>query len=56
MDQISIEKLSRDTYGVLARVEAGETVEITRDVKPIARIIPFRSPERDSVVAPGAEV
>jgi prevent-host-death family protein len=50
MDQISVEQLSRDTAGILARVEAGETVEITRNGKPIARIIPVEPSERDHVV------
>lgn len=42
--------LNQDTAGVLARVEAGETVEITSRGKPVARIIPvYEGPLADLV-------
>jgi prevent-host-death family protein len=40
MDRIPIRSLNQDTAGVLARVERGETVEITNRGRPIARIVP----------------
>lgn len=40
MDRIPIRSLNQDTAGVLARVEQGETVEITNRGRPIARIVP----------------
>lgn len=41
VDQIPIRGLNQDTAGVLARVERGETVEITNRGRPIARIVPI---------------
>jgi len=38
--QIPIRTLNQDTADVLARVERGETVEITNRGRPIARIVP----------------
>jgi antitoxin (DNA-binding transcriptional repressor) of toxin-antitoxin stability system len=38
---------------VLARVENGETVEITNRGKPIARIVPVTNGELDELVAAG---
>jgi prevent-host-death family protein len=40
MDRITIRSLHQDTAGVLARVQQGETVEITIRGRPIARIVP----------------
>jgi prevent-host-death family protein len=54
MDQIPIRTLSRDTAGVLARVERGETVEITNRGRPIARIVPVVVDTMADLVASGA--
>lgn len=53
MEQVPIRELNQDTAGVLARVEAGESVEITNRGNPIARIIPIVSGEMDDLVAEG---
>jgi prevent-host-death family protein len=50
MEQVPVRMLNQDTAGVLARVEAGETVEITSRGKPVARIIPvYEGPLADLV-------
>ncbi|MCT2587255.1 type II toxin-antitoxin system prevent-host-death family antitoxin [Actinophytocola sp. S1-96] len=47
-------ELNQDTAGVLARVEAGESVEITNRGKPIARLVPASTPgELDDLIAAG---
>lgn len=53
MEQIPVRLLNQDTAGVLARVENGETVEITHRGKPIARIVPVTHGELDDLVAAG---
>jgi prevent-host-death family protein len=53
MDQVPVRMLNQDTAGVLARVEGGETVEITNRGKPIARIVPVSHGELDDLVASG---
>ncbi|MGH3869358.1 MAG: type II toxin-antitoxin system Phd/YefM family antitoxin [Pseudonocardiaceae bacterium] len=40
MVQIPVRVLNQDTASVMARVEGGETVEITRHGKVIGRIVP----------------
>jgi prevent-host-death family protein len=40
MVQIPVRVLNQDTASVMARVESGETVEITRHGKVIGRIVP----------------
>jgi antitoxin (DNA-binding transcriptional repressor) of toxin-antitoxin stability system len=49
-------ELNRDTAGVLARVERGETVEITRHGRVIGRIVPAGVGELDDWVAQGRVV
>jgi prevent-host-death family protein len=39
MDQIPAHELHEHTDEVLARVTAGETVEITKDGEPVARLV-----------------
>lgn len=56
MDQVPVRTLNQDTAGVLAKVENGETVEITSRGKPIARIIPITHGELDDLVAAGRVV
>lgn len=41
MAATTVRNLSHDTAGVLARVERGEIVEITKSGRPIARIVPI---------------
>jgi prevent-host-death family protein len=48
MTQVSIEDVQRDVAGYLKRVEAGETLLIVRDGKPVAEVKPV------SVFAPTA--
>lgn len=53
MEQVPIRELNQDTAGVLARVEAGESVEITNRGKPIARLVPVVSQEMSDLVTAG---
>jgi prevent-host-death family protein len=53
MDQVPVRVLNQDTASVLARVEGGETVEITSRGKPIARIVPIYQGELADLVAQG---
>jgi prevent-host-death family protein len=54
MEQVPIRELNQDTAGVLARVEAGESLEITNRGKPIARLVPAGvSDELSDLVAAG---
>ena len=49
--------LNQDTAGVLARVEGGETVEITRHGRVIGRIVPAATPgDLDDWVAEGRAI
>jgi prevent-host-death family protein len=56
MEQVPVRVLNQDTAGVLARVENGETVEITSRGKPIARIVPITHGELDDLVAAGRAI
>ena len=53
MEQVPVRELNQDTAGVLARVERGETVEITRHGKVIGRIVPAAVGELDDWIAEG---
>jgi prevent-host-death family protein len=53
MGQVPVRELNQDTAGVLARVEGGETVEITRHGKVIGRLVPVVSGELDDWIAEG---
>lgn len=53
MEQVPIRQLNQDTAGVMARVEAGKTVEITRRGRVIGRIVPAVRGEFDDLVAAG---
>ncbi|HEV2778366.1 MAG TPA: type II toxin-antitoxin system prevent-host-death family antitoxin [Actinophytocola sp.] len=53
MEQVPVRVLNQDTAGVLARVEGGETIEITSRGKPIARIVPVYDGELADLVAAG---
>ncbi|MER7330681.1 MULTISPECIES: type II toxin-antitoxin system prevent-host-death family antitoxin [unclassified Micromonospora] len=41
MEQIAVRELNQHTSKVLARVRAGETVEVTDRGEPIARLVPI---------------
>lgn len=56
MGQVQVRELNQDTAGVLARVESGETVEITRRGRVIGRIVPAGTGELDDWVAQGRAV
>jgi prevent-host-death family protein len=56
MGQVPVRELNQDTAGVLARVESGETVEITRHGRVIGRIVPAGVGELDDWVAQGRAV
>ena len=56
MERIPIRTLNQDTAGVLARVEGGETVEITNRGRLVARIVPAGAGEIDDLVAAGRVV
>jgi prevent-host-death family protein len=54
VEQVSVRELKQDTFGILARVEAGETLEITNHGKPVARVVPVRlNNEMDDPIAAG---
>lgn len=53
MTAIPVRELNQDTAGVLARVERGETLEITRHQRVIARLVPVLHAEIDDLVAAG---
>lgn len=42
MVEVASRELRNDTAGVLRRVEAGETIVITRRGKPVAELVPHR--------------
>jgi prevent-host-death family protein len=56
MEQIPIRVLNQDTTGVLARVAAGEVVEVTNRGVVVARIVPSEPGELDDLVARGRVV
>jgi prevent-host-death family protein len=56
MERIPVRELNQDTAGVLARVERGETVEITRHGKVIGRIVPAATGELDDWISRGRVV
>ena len=56
MEQVSVRELNQDTAGVLARVERGETVEVTNRGKPVAQIRPVGTGPLDDLVAAGRAV
>ncbi len=56
VERIPVRQLNQDTAGVLARVERGETVEITNRGRLVARIVPAGGGELDDLVAAGRVV
>jgi prevent-host-death family protein len=55
MERVPVRELNQHTSAVLARVETGETVEITKDGKPVARLVPIEKGRSflDRLVAEG---
>ena len=59
MERIPVRQLNQDTAGVLARIERGESLEITSRGRPIARLVPATPPgleELDDLIAAGRVV
>ena len=42
MNDVSVRELRNNTSGVLRTVEAGETVRVTVDRRPVAELVPLR--------------
>jgi prevent-host-death family protein len=54
MQRMGIRELRANLGGVVRRVQAGETVEVTEHGHPVARIVPLRHRSRyDQMVAEG---
>ncbi|AEK47825.1 type II toxin-antitoxin system Phd/YefM family antitoxin [Amycolatopsis mediterranei] len=53
MNQVGVRELNQDTAGVLARVKAGEDVEITERGTVIARIVPAQPSPVSALIASG---
>ena len=53
MSQVPVRELNQDTAGVLARVKAGEDVEITERGTVIARIVPAQPSPVAVLIASG---
>jgi prevent-host-death family protein len=53
MQQVPVRALEQDTAGVLARVQNGESLEITSQGRVVARLIPARAAVLDDLVASG---
>jgi len=49
VESIPVRQLNQDTAGVLARVERGESLEITSRGRPIARLVPATGGKLDEV-------
>jgi prevent-host-death family protein len=41
MERIPVRELNQNTSAVLARVQRGETIEVTANGRPVARIVPI---------------
>ncbi len=46
MDGVTLREASEDLPALIERVERGEEVVITRDGRPVARLVPEAAPER----------
>jgi prevent-host-death family protein len=59
VDNIPVRQLNQDTAGVLARVQRGESLEITSRGRAIARLVPatpYGPDELDDLIAAGRVV
>ncbi|MBI3181614.1 MAG: type II toxin-antitoxin system prevent-host-death family antitoxin [Myxococcales bacterium] len=46
MERLTVRQLSRETASVLDRVERGETIEVTRGKRVVAKVVPVQ-PQRE---------
>lgn len=46
MSTVSLQELERDPAGLLSRVEAGESIVLTRDDRPVAELRPVAKQPR----------
>lgn len=55
MERIPVRELNQNTSAVLARVERGETLEVTVSGRPVARLVPIKGGHSllDRLVAEG---
>lgn len=53
MDQIGVRELRQHASKYLARVEKGETLEVTDRGRPVARLVPVTGNTWDDLVAQG---
>src|SRR5262245_42581618 len=58
MERIPVRELNQNTSAVLARVERGETLEVTVSGRPVARLVPIEGGHAllDRLVAEGRAV
>lgn len=58
MERIPVRELNQNTSAVLARVERGETLEVTVSGRPVARLVPIEGGHTllDRLVAEGRAV
>ncbi|HEX6468097.1 MAG TPA: type II toxin-antitoxin system prevent-host-death family antitoxin [Streptosporangiaceae bacterium] len=58
MERIPVRELNQNTSAVLARVERGETLEVTVSGRPVARLVPIEGGHSvlDRLVAQGRAI
>jgi prevent-host-death family protein len=53
MERIGVRELRQHASRYLARVRAGETIEVTDRGRPVARLVPVGEPTWDDLIASG---
>jgi prevent-host-death family protein len=53
MERIGVRELRQHASRYLARVRAGETIEVTDRGRPVARLVPVGEPTWDDLIAAG---
>jgi prevent-host-death family protein len=53
MERIGVRELRQHASRYLARVRAGETIEVTDRGRPVARLVPIGEPTWDDLIAAG---
>jgi prevent-host-death family protein len=53
MERIGVRELRQHASRYLARVRAGETIEVTDRGRPVARLVPIGEPSWDDLIAAG---
>jgi prevent-host-death family protein len=48
MDKLTVRELSRETAAVLDRVERGETIEVTRGRRVVAKVVPVQAQQEQT--------